>query len=314
MAPTAPSGSRSKSTDTGTDAVAQDSSSRPGNATLGDRTQAQDLPAGQPIGRIEPRLCVCIPFSRRPALTSSLSHSSRSLTFTCTVPDCGTRSSHEFARKSYQRGIVLVQCPGCKNRWVHGMRVGGRRAQLMGPGMRADRHLIADHLGWFKVGAGGGGGGQAYMADIGYCPASSLSVTMIPVLRRFTCCAWLLSGNPAWRPCHRPGRCFTWYPCNALAHCPLHLAPLARLSLPPLRIQESTEDGTLKTVEDLLRAKGEQVRRGVAVGRTSSGVGAGAGAAQSAVDAKEGRGNALPTEEVRLIEGDIEYVPDEESR
>ncbi|KAI0339383.1 zf-DNL-domain-containing protein, partial [Trametopsis cervina] len=75
-----------------------------------------------------------------------------SLTFTCTVPDCGTRSSHEFTKRSYERGIVIVQCPGCKN-----------------------RHLIADHLGWFK---------------------------------------------------------------------------------------ESTEEGKLKTVEDLMRAKGEQVRRG----------------------------------------------------
>ncbi|KAI0321605.1 DNL zinc finger-domain-containing protein [Amylostereum chailletii] len=75
-----------------------------------------------------------------------------SLTFTCTVPNCGTRSTHQFTKRAYERGIVLVECPGCKN-----------------------RHLIADHLGWFK---------------------------------------------------------------------------------------ESTEDGKLKTVEDLLRAKGETIRRG----------------------------------------------------
>ncbi|KDN53070.1 zf-DNL-domain-containing protein [Tilletiaria anomala UBC 951] len=50
-----------------------------------------------------------------------------SLTFTCTVKDCGHRSTHEFSKRSYEKGIVLVQCPGCKN-----------------------RHLIADHLGWFK--------------------------------------------------------------------------------------------------------------------------------------------------------------------
>ncbi|KAI0085750.1 DNL zinc finger-domain-containing protein, partial [Irpex rosettiformis] len=65
---------------------------------------------------------------------------------------CNTRSSHEFTRRSYETGIVIVQCPGCKN-----------------------RHLIADHLGWFK---------------------------------------------------------------------------------------EGTKEGTLKTVEDLMRAKGEKVRRG----------------------------------------------------
>ncbi|KAH9840028.1 DNL zinc finger-domain-containing protein [Rhodofomes roseus] len=76
-----------------------------------------------------------------------------SLTFTCTVPACDTRSSHMFTKRSYERGIVIVQCSGCKN-----------------------RHLIADHLGWFK---------------------------------------------------------------------------------------ESTEEGKLKTVEDLVRAKGEKVRRGV---------------------------------------------------
>lgn len=39
-----------------------------------------------------------------------------SLTFTCTVPDCGTRSTHEFTKQAYTKGIVLVQCPGCKNR------------------------------------------------------------------------------------------------------------------------------------------------------------------------------------------------------
>lgn len=75
-----------------------------------------------------------------------------SITFTCTVPDCGTRSTHEFTKRSYQKGIVIVQCPGCES-----------------------RHLIADHLGWFK---------------------------------------------------------------------------------------ESTEEGKLKTVEDLMRAKGESVKRG----------------------------------------------------
>ncbi|KAF9077997.1 DNL zinc finger-domain-containing protein, partial [Rhodocollybia butyracea] len=51
-----------------------------------------------------------------------------SITFTCTVPDCGTRSTHEFAKRSYERGIVIVECPGCHN-----------------------RHLIADHLGWFNT-------------------------------------------------------------------------------------------------------------------------------------------------------------------
>jgi len=52
-----------------------------------------------------------------------------SLTFTCTVPECNERSTHRFTKHAYLNGVVLVQCPGCKN-----------------------RHLIADHLGWFKEG------------------------------------------------------------------------------------------------------------------------------------------------------------------
>ncbi|TIA89903.1 hypothetical protein E3P99_01802 [Wallemia hederae] len=59
-----------------------------------------------PIGQVDPRL---------------------QISFTCTVQDCGERSTHEFAKSSYTKGIVIVQCPGCNN-----------------------RHLIADNLGWFK--------------------------------------------------------------------------------------------------------------------------------------------------------------------
>jgi len=56
-----------------------------------------------------------------------------SLTFTCTADGCSHRSTHEFSKASYERGIVLVQCPSCNN-----------------------RHLIADHLGWFKEVTGDG--------------------------------------------------------------------------------------------------------------------------------------------------------------
>ncbi|TEB33086.1 zf-DNL-domain-containing protein [Coprinellus micaceus] len=48
------------------------------------------------------------------------------IAFTCTVPDCGHRQAHVFSKRSYEKGIVIVTCSGCKN-----------------------RHLIADHLGWF---------------------------------------------------------------------------------------------------------------------------------------------------------------------
>ncbi|KAI7864355.1 DNL zinc finger-domain-containing protein [Spinellus fusiger] len=45
--------------------------------------------------------------------------------FTCEV--CDQRSNHVMSALSYTKGVVLIQCPGCKN-----------------------RHLIADNLGWFR--------------------------------------------------------------------------------------------------------------------------------------------------------------------
>ncbi|KAF8519673.1 DNL zinc finger-domain-containing protein, partial [Gautieria morchelliformis] len=66
-----------------------------------------------------------------------------SLTFTCTVRDCSHRSTHEFSKASYERGVVLVQCPNCKN-----------------------RHLIADHLGWFKDHEGTVGGTLRTVEDL----------------------------------------------------------------------------------------------------------------------------------------------------
>ena len=42
----------------------------------------------------------------------------KSITFTCTAPGCSTRSSHTFTTRAYEKGVVLVQCPGCKVRRV----------------------------------------------------------------------------------------------------------------------------------------------------------------------------------------------------
>jgi len=44
--------------------------------------------------------------------------------FTCGV--CETRVMKMFTRHSYENGVVIVQCPGCKN-----------------------NHVLADNLGWF---------------------------------------------------------------------------------------------------------------------------------------------------------------------
>ena len=83
-------------------------------------TTAQELP-----GRVEPRL---------------------SLTFTCTAKECGERSTHEFSKRAYTKGIVLVECPKCKNRRVCFIVM---RTRIF-CSFCMYRHLIADHLGWFK--------------------------------------------------------------------------------------------------------------------------------------------------------------------
>ncbi|KAI8604166.1 DNL zinc finger-domain-containing protein, partial [Dissophora ornata] len=47
--------------------------------------------------------------------------------FTCTV--CNNRSHKTMSKHAYEHGVVIIQCDHCKN-----------------------RHLIADHLGWFRTG------------------------------------------------------------------------------------------------------------------------------------------------------------------
>ena len=49
------------------------------------------------------------------------------IAFTCTV--CDKRQGKSMSKKSYESGVVLITCDGCKN-----------------------RHLIADNLGWFGDG------------------------------------------------------------------------------------------------------------------------------------------------------------------
>ncbi|CAD5123847.1 DgyrCDS12153 [Dimorphilus gyrociliatus] len=47
------------------------------------------------------------------------------ITFTCKV--CEQRTTRTFSKISYEKGVVIIKCPGCNN-----------------------NHLIADNLGWFR--------------------------------------------------------------------------------------------------------------------------------------------------------------------
>jgi len=47
------------------------------------------------------------------------------MAFTCTK--CDTHQAKTFSKKSYETGVVLINCKGCEN-----------------------LHLIADNLGWFR--------------------------------------------------------------------------------------------------------------------------------------------------------------------
>lgn len=38
------------------------------------------------------------------------------IALTCTADECNHRSAHTFTKRAYERGIVIIQCPSCKNR------------------------------------------------------------------------------------------------------------------------------------------------------------------------------------------------------
>ncbi|KAI5475394.1 zinc finger, Zim17-type [Pseudohyphozyma bogoriensis] len=86
-----------------------------------------------PIGQIDRRLQITFTCTAQVPLSfSSGDHKTVPGTETAVqegeeARNCGHRSTHEFSRRSYEKGIVLVECPGCGN-----------------------RHLIADNLSWFS--------------------------------------------------------------------------------------------------------------------------------------------------------------------
>ncbi|GAA6017410.1 hypothetical protein JCM11491_006648 [Sporobolomyces phaffii] len=76
---------------------------------------------GTPIGRIDRKLRIIF------TCTASVPLDPEHAQPGAPARPCGHRSSHEFSKRSYEKGVVIVQCPECSN-----------------------RHLIADHLQWFS--------------------------------------------------------------------------------------------------------------------------------------------------------------------
>lgn len=57
---------------------------------------------------------------------STTSQRPKELVMLFTCGQCNMRAAKAFSKDSYERGVVIVECPGCSS-----------------------KHLIADHLGWF---------------------------------------------------------------------------------------------------------------------------------------------------------------------
>lgn len=77
--------------------------------------------------------------------------------FTCTAntssssQTCQHANTHEFSKHAYERGIVLVECPSCKNRHLIGMYLSHQSRCVLEELcliLGLDPY-IADHLQWF---------------------------------------------------------------------------------------------------------------------------------------------------------------------
>lgn len=97
--------------------------------------------SGIPSSRFAPSASSPSPSSPSPTEQEAVNEPRLSLTFTCTAsitsPDvssgpsganasseplpvhqCRHRSSHTFTKRAYEKGIVIIACPSCKNRYV----------------------------------------------------------------------------------------------------------------------------------------------------------------------------------------------------
>jgi hypothetical protein len=107
-----------------------DTAAAAANPEVGDDGQQQtpeddDGPEKHVLGQVGSNVGVQVKTDDRfGQLKSDPEGAKLAIIFTCTV--CETRASKVFHKSSYEKGLVIVTCPGCSN-----------------------HHLIADHLGWF---------------------------------------------------------------------------------------------------------------------------------------------------------------------
>lgn len=83
--------------------------------------------APRPLARAVPRYLPLIARRFNSNKEATIQGEAPQLMIAFTCKKCDTRSSHTFSKQAYTKGLVLIQCPGCKN-----------------------RHLIADNLNIFR--------------------------------------------------------------------------------------------------------------------------------------------------------------------
>lgn len=81
-----------------------------------EQAAAPPQPTRTPIGQIQRRLQITFTCTAEIPIEGAHAESPQS-------QPCHHRSTHEFSRTSYEKGIVLVECPGCKNRHLIGEQI-----------------------------------------------------------------------------------------------------------------------------------------------------------------------------------------------
>lgn len=78
------------------------------------RFESTPSSTGTPIGRIDRRLKIFFTCTASVPVDPQNAHPGAD------AKPCGHRSSHEFSKRSYEKGVVIVQCPECENRHLIG--------------------------------------------------------------------------------------------------------------------------------------------------------------------------------------------------